>query len=240
MASSSAGGELLTAESFPRRFTAHWKRRHLPFITGILPFQEYDLHRIGWSRHSSEQNTLQNWCRQCILVFLPRCQLDTITGHQGNESAPNALQTAELSSRPRGQHAAMDIPMSLIQLPHLPTCNGLAMRKSLTFRILLLQPSGQWVRKESKVEQAWWRAETSGPLSLNAFCTTEIARHQGHTLPSPPLPHVMCARLHGRRKDGLVSTACACVSIPRKTWESMYVTFISLKGSKLENTLLCM
>ena len=30
-------------------------------------------------------------------------------------------------------------------------------------------------------------------------------------------------RPRGRREDGLVSTACACASIPRKTWEFVFV-----------------
>ena len=175
-------------------FTAHWERRHLPLTPGILPFQEYDFYTeldgVGIAQS-----------RTPFKVFLPRCQLDTIIAlvqlvtkvmylHQMYYKQQN------FSSRQRGQHAAMDIPRSLIQFPHLPMCNRLAMRKSLTFRILLLQPSGQWVRKESRVEQAWWRAETSGPLSLNAFCTTEIARLQGHILPSPHLPHITHAHTH--------------------------------------------
>ena len=36
-------------------------------------------------------------------------------------------------------------------------------------------------------------------------------------------------RPRGRREDGLVSTACACASIPRKTWEFVFVCKWSVK-----------
>ena len=41
------------------------------------------------------------------------------------------------------------------------------------------------------------------------------------------------ASFSGRRKDGLVWTDCACATIPRKTWESVYVWKWSVKSIRI-------